>query len=88
MTFPPQLSCEESLRRLDDYVDRNLSPEEQRLVQIHLRECLRCAREFSFEASLIEGLRIRLQRLSLPPRLLHSIRLRLRAELGAPRFDS
>jgi len=71
--------CHESLRRLDDYVDRNLTPDEVQLVQAHLRECLRCARRFRFEASVLEGIRLRLRHLSVPPGLFQAIQLRLRA---------
>jgi putative zinc finger protein len=71
--------CHESLRRLDDYLDRNLAPDEVQLVQAHLRECLRCARQFRFEASVLDGIRLRLRHLSVPSGLLQAIQLRLRA---------
>jgi anti-sigma factor (TIGR02949 family) len=88
VTSLSRVSCENALRRLDEYVDRALSPDELRQVEAHLAECLRCAEEFRFEASLIHGIRARLQRLAIPPSLLRSITLRLRAEVGAPRFDA
>jgi hypothetical protein len=88
VTADAHLPCEESLRRLDDYLDRNLSPQELRSVKAHLRECLRCARFFRFETSLVEGLRLRLRHLSVPRGLQESIRLRLRAELASLRFES
>ena len=77
---PSSLTCEEALRRLDDYVDRALSPEEIGRVEGHLEECLRCLGAFRFEAALIEGIQTRLRRLQIPIGLLQRISLRLRAE--------
>ena len=31
-----RMSCEEAFRRLDDYLDRELSPDEMRQVEEHL----------------------------------------------------
>jgi predicted anti-sigma-YlaC factor YlaD len=71
------ISCSEMVLRLDDYVDRALSPTELELVEEHLLECVTCAGQFRFEASLIEAVRERLQRISLPDDLLGRIRDRL-----------
>jgi anti-sigma factor RsiW len=79
VTIAPHTSCRDALRRLDDYVDRTLSPEELRLVEAHLKRCVRCAEQFRFEVTLIRDIRDRLQRLTVPPNLLRGIRLRLRA---------
>jgi len=73
------VTCDEVLSRLDDYLDRNLSSEEVRLVDQHLDECLRCLQKYRFERSLLDGIRSRLRRISLPPHLLASIKLRLDA---------
>ena len=62
-------SCEEAFRRLDDYLDRELSPEETVLVKEHLEVCAGCAREFDFEASLMKGVRAKLRQIELPPTL-------------------
>lgn len=82
----PDLACRDALRRLDDYVDRALSPNELQAVEAHLEECLRCAQKFRFESSLVEGIRARLRRLSIPPSLSRNIRLRLRADLPKEPF--
>jgi anti-sigma factor (TIGR02949 family) len=71
------ISCSEMVLRLDDYVDRTLSPTELQLVEAHLLECVTCARQFRFEGSLIEALRERLQRVALPNDLMGRIRDRL-----------
>lgn len=47
------LSCEETFRRMQDFLDRELSPEETALVQEHLDGCGICAEEYLFEASIL-----------------------------------
>jgi anti-sigma factor (TIGR02949 family) len=76
------LTCLEMVTRLDDYVDRYLDADEIRRVEEHLAGCLDCAREFRFEAALLEGIRQRLNRIAVPPDLLDTIRARLAAEHG------
>jgi anti-sigma factor (TIGR02949 family) len=60
------LSCEEVLLRLDDYVDRELTADEMRLVHEHLETCVRCAGEYAFEASVIDVVRDVLRRVEVP----------------------
>ena len=62
-------TCEEAFRRLDDYLDRELTPEETVLVQEHLEICAGCAREFNFEASVLRGVRDKLQQIDVPASL-------------------
>lgn len=71
------ISCAEMVLRLDDYVDRALSPTELELVEQHLLDCVTCAEQFSFEVSLIAALRQRLHRVPVPEDLLARIRVRL-----------
>ncbi|PQV63032.1 anti-sigma factor, TIGR02949 family [Abditibacterium utsteinense] len=71
------LSCKEAIARLDDYIDRELSPREMILVARHLKICAHCAREFAFEAELVAGLRAKIQRIEAPPELLQKIRASL-----------
>ncbi len=73
-----RISCSEMLLRLDDFVDRSLGPQDLELVEEHLLECAECARKFSFETSLVEGLRDRLRRIEAPERLLRRIQDLLR----------
>ena len=78
-------TCEEAFRQLDDYLDRRLSPEETRKIEEHLHVCAACTREFTFEASLIRGVRRKLRRVAAPPDLLDRIATQLEAaeeELG------
>jgi anti-sigma factor (TIGR02949 family) len=80
MSHPSGLSCLEVFNRLDDYLDRNLSDEEIALVARHLDDCVVCASEYRFEATVLEGLKARLRRIEMPPHLFASIMLRLQAE--------
>lgn len=62
-------TCEEAFRRLDDYLDRELSERETTLVHEHLEVCVGCAREFNFESSLLRGVREKLRQIDRPPSL-------------------
>lgn len=61
-----QYTCEQVFRRLDDYLDRELTPEETELVRQHLEICAACAAEHQFQASVIQQVRSRLQRVPAP----------------------
>jgi anti-sigma factor (TIGR02949 family) len=76
-------NCEETFRRLDDYLDRRLSPEETRLIEEHLHLCEACSREFVFEASVIEAVREKLRRVAAPPDLI----ARISAQIQGDRDD-
>jgi anti-sigma factor (TIGR02949 family) len=73
-----RMTCEAAFRRLDDYLDRELSPEEMQRVEEHLRICEICTSEFVFEASVLTGVRRKLQSIAAPPDLLARIAARLR----------
>jgi anti-sigma factor (TIGR02949 family) len=77
------MTCAEVFRRLDDFLDRELGPEELRRVQEHLDICLECAREARFESALLDGLRQRLRRIQLPS----DLALRVHAELARAQKD-
>jgi anti-sigma factor (TIGR02949 family) len=72
-------TCEEAFRRLDDFLDRRLSETEMRLIEEHLEICAACTREFTFEASVLTGVRRKLRQLSVPPDLLARIAAKIRA---------
>jgi hypothetical protein len=78
-----RISCSDMVLRLDDFVDRALSPADLELVEEHLLECVKCAGKFRFEVSLVEALRDRLSRIAAPEGLLRTIRERLDAEGAA-----
>lgn len=72
--------CGETFRRLDDYLDRELSHEETIAVEAHLAGCERCAGEFVTERELLEGIKAKLSRLRVPDRL----KSRIAALLSSP----
>jgi anti-sigma factor RsiW len=77
MTDPTELTCQEAAARLDDFVDRELSPEELRAVERHLQECARCAPVFQFHEGMLRRVHDALGRIRAPEGLLASIRSRL-----------
>ena len=75
-------SCEQTFRLLDDFVDRELLPAEMLRVQAHLDTCVLCAAEFRFEAQMIQAIRDRVQRISVPTGLRDRVAEALRRERG------
>ncbi len=73
-----QMTCEETFRRLDDFLDHELSESECLLVQEHLERCAFCAAEFKFEASIWSEVRAKLQRTAVPPSLREKVARLLR----------
>jgi predicted anti-sigma-YlaC factor YlaD len=67
-------TCQETFERLNDYLDRELTPEETRLVIEHLEVCAFCAPEFEFEARLLQEVRAKLHAIPAPPSLLDKVR--------------
>jgi mycothiol system anti-sigma-R factor len=76
---PDRFTCEEVFERLDDYLDRELSVEEMRLVREHLETCAVCASEHRFETGVINGIRDKLTRIAVPT----GLRTRISALLAA-----
>jgi mycothiol system anti-sigma-R factor len=81
-TGPRRLTCEEVFDRLDDFLDRQLSPTEQRLVQEHLEACAACASEHRFESHVLDDVRAKLQRIAIPATLQENLLKRLREGSG------
>jgi anti-sigma factor (TIGR02949 family) len=73
MPEPTIYTCREAFARLDDYLDRELSPEEVRMVREHLELCTVCASEFAFEESLLRHLRDKVRRIDLPGDLIERV---------------
>ena len=73
-----QLTCEETFRQLDDFIDRELSEEDCRLVQKHLDICAICSKEFNFEAGVWKEVRTKLKRTVVPTALREKLSLFLK----------
>jgi anti-sigma factor (TIGR02949 family) len=78
-----RFTCEEAFRRLDDYLDRELSARETALVREHLDICEGCAREFDFEAGVLSGVRAKLRHIEVPADLRARVLGALAAQLAA-----
>jgi anti-sigma factor (TIGR02949 family) len=52
MTTPNVMSCEEALRLLATFLDRELSQAEHAEVEVHLHRCLTCYSRAEFERRL------------------------------------
>jgi anti-sigma factor (TIGR02949 family) len=83
MTGLQRYTCEEAFRRLDDYLDRELTPEEMRMVREHLETCEACATEFAFEENVVQHVRSKLHRINAPLALRDKIAQLLQAERTA-----
>ncbi len=64
-----RFNCEQVFQRLDDYLDRELAPQEMELIREHLEICAWCAGTYEFQAGVLNELRNRLQRVSVPEQL-------------------
>jgi anti-sigma factor (TIGR02949 family) len=73
MSHLNRTNCEEAFRRLDDFLDRQLNPDEMQVIEEHLEVCAWCAREFNFEASVLHGVKRKLRNLAAPADLLSRI---------------
>jgi anti-sigma factor (TIGR02949 family) len=73
MSHLDRTNCEEAFRRLNDFLDRRLSPEEMRIIEEHLEICAWCAREFNYEASVLQGVKRKMRQLDVPPDLVSKI---------------
>lgn len=73
MSVVDRYTCEEVFRRLNDYLDRELSPAELALVKEHLDTCAQCASEHAFEASVLQELKRKLRRIDLPQSLVDKV---------------
>ena len=65
-----RFTCEQVFRRLNDYLDRQLTASEIDLVEEHLKTCALCAAEYVFEASVLNAVREKVRHVQAPPDLL------------------
>jgi anti-sigma factor (TIGR02949 family) len=70
--LPRLIPCGEAVRRLWDYLDSALSPEDAAAVEEHLSFCRRCCGELEFATELRALLRSHAKD-DLPPRVLHRL---------------
>jgi anti-sigma factor (TIGR02949 family) len=83
-----RFTCEEAFRRLDDFLDRELSAQEMELVREHLEICEGCAREFRFEASVLNGVRAKMRQVETSVETTAALQARVLAALAAEQGGS
>ena len=71
------LDCEQTFRRIQDFLDRELSIEELVLVQEHLDGCGICAEEYRFEASVLRWVGRSLNEVQVPEDLFERVSIAL-----------
>ena len=74
MTILDRYTCLETVERLADYLDRELSAAETVEVERHLNTCERCLQRFQFEAAVLDELRAKLRRVPVPETLAERLR--------------
>lgn len=85
MRIVDRFTCAEVLQRLDDYLDRELSPDEMTLVREHLDICAMCAEEHHYERHILDGVKDRIRRIKAPPTLLGRVKSAIaRARVEGP----
>ena len=75
MSTVDRYTCEEVLRRLDDYIDRQLSMREMELAREHIETCAACAREYGFTAQTLSTIKTKLRRIDVASDLIDRISL-------------
>lgn len=81
-------TCEQVFHLLDDYVDRELAPDEITRVEEHLATCAQCACELRFEHSLLEGLKSKIRQIEVPRSAVERVEAILERNLEAGAADA
>ena len=51
------VTCRGAMARLYEYIDRELTPADEKAVRVHLKLCRACSRRFRFEEQLLGKIR-------------------------------
>lgn len=73
MSSLDRYTCEQVFHLLDDYVDRELTPEEIDRVEQHLATCAQCASESRFEQGILDGLKNKIRQIDVPASLVERV---------------
>jgi anti-sigma factor (TIGR02949 family) len=65
--------CEEAVKRLTDFLSRELATEEEERVQQHLAQCRGCFAKFAFEETLLRTIREKAENITAPDNLRQKI---------------
>lgn len=66
--------CRDAMHRLYEYLDRELSPEDQQVVQDHLDRCPPCRDLFHFEENVLTFIGEKCRQTAAPPALKERVR--------------
>jgi anti-sigma factor (TIGR02949 family) len=67
------VNCDEALKHLYEFLDKELTPEMEREVRVHLEACRPCVGHFDFEEAFLQFLHIRCRTRGAPPELKRKI---------------
>jgi mycothiol system anti-sigma-R factor len=67
-------NCKEAVHRLYQYLDRELSEDEQRIVQTHLSHCPPCMELFRFEENVLTFIGSKCRETAAPAELRDRVR--------------
>ena len=79
MALLDQVTCEEFVRNLPSFLDREVTAGDRQELEAHLATCVRCLRKFHFERTLLDRIRNRLQAVAVPAALKVRIEALIRA---------
>ncbi|MEI6430605.1 MAG: zf-HC2 domain-containing protein [bacterium] len=65
--------CQEAVKRLNDYLSKELRPDEAEQVERHLSQCKGCFAKFHFEETLLHAIRERVSHVRAPKPLREKI---------------
>jgi anti-sigma factor (TIGR02949 family) len=77
MSEPGKCSCQEAFEKLDDFLCRELTPEDIQRLESHLCECFHCAEAFKAEGRLHECIKRKIEKIAMPPDLAQRVRAAL-----------
>ncbi len=77
MKTPDKCSCQEAFAKLDDYLCRELTPEDIARLEQHLCECIHCANAYKFEGKMHECIKKKVEQIALPKDLAERVRAAL-----------
>jgi len=77
-----RLNCEQAVRQLFAYLDRNLGGEPLDALEAHLRQCLDCCERFEFSRQVDSFVKARLDNGIVPPGVEERLRKNLESTPG------
>jgi hypothetical protein len=60
-----RLQCEQVFKRLDDYIDSELTANEMDKIKMHLEACAWCTGAYEFQTCVLNEVEARLQRIAI-----------------------